>query len=203
MTPRKDTLAQEEDMSLEPDIVERLWADFSAADFPTALSMLTNSRNRGGLARCIVVAADGSLEAMKECMRRGDDRDIIMAGEYNSYMGSSTRVRSLSVSFLINSPLDFWVIRVAGILYESGYKLIAVTSQEAVEPFEYMCDYGEGAATFNGPGGTISIFKENRQWHAASATIDFTTHELDVGWPDEDAFATRLRHLLHGWLQPG
>ncbi len=93
-------------MRLEFDIVERLRADFDGDQFPAALQLLTDSGTAGRIARCIVVAADGSLDMLRQLIQIAatDYRDVIIAGEYDSAMH---RIRDLRTSFFVDDPLDF------------------------------------------------------------------------------------------------
>jgi hypothetical protein len=53
-------------MPLEPDIIERIQRDFSPEDAAIAIELLTASGETGRVARCIVVAAAGKLESLRE-----------------------------------------------------------------------------------------------------------------------------------------
>jgi len=67
-------------MTLESDIVERLKSDFGEDQFPAALELLMACGLTGRVARCIVFAADGSLDAMRQHiqMAETDYRDAIV-----------------------------------------------------------------------------------------------------------------------------
>ena len=51
-------------MKLERDIVERIQRDFSPGDAVRAIEMLTDSGHIGRVARCLVVAAHGSIQTL-------------------------------------------------------------------------------------------------------------------------------------------
>ena len=73
---------QSPDMSLDPDIVERVRRDFGG-ESDQALDLLARSGHTGRVARCIVVASRGSLDLLKKHIEHAklDYRDAIMAGE--------------------------------------------------------------------------------------------------------------------------
>ena len=53
-------------MPLEADIVDRVRADFGPAEGAGALDELVANGTTGRIARCIVLAAGGSLERLRE-----------------------------------------------------------------------------------------------------------------------------------------
>ena len=108
-------------MPLETDIVERLRADFGRVDSDTAIRLLTEARQAGRVARCIVVASRGSLPLLRANVElaRSDYRDAIMAGEYER----GEHLRDLSASFLIDTPEKFWIGQVALVMAPRGYAL--------------------------------------------------------------------------------
>jgi hypothetical protein len=72
-------------MSIEPDIVESVRADFSAEVVPDVLGRLEAASNMPRIQRCIVFAARGHpwyLEYLCQ-LAKIDYRDVIMAAEYD------------------------------------------------------------------------------------------------------------------------
>ena len=106
-------------MTLEADIMDRVQADFSGTEGQKALDELLASGKAGRIARCIVFAAQGSLERLREHIQMADAdcRDVIVAGEYDITMH---QVRDLRVSFLIASPDDFWIGETAASIHKRG-----------------------------------------------------------------------------------
>jgi hypothetical protein len=133
-------------MSLDADIIERIRADF--ADSDSAIADLNASGQAGLVARCIIVASNGSLQKLREWIEMAETnfRDVIVAGEYDEMMPP---VRDLCISFLIAAPEDFWIGATAKSIHKRGYILTALKSRPAtVGPFIYTCDRCEGTATF-------------------------------------------------------
>jgi len=183
-------------MALEADIVGRVRADFDAADGPTALDELSVSGESGRIARCIVLAAGGSLERLRELIGMADIdyRDVIVAGEYDAAM---QRVRDLRVSFLINSPHDFWIGETAAAIYKHGYFLTELKSHPAtVGPFDYTCDRSEGLATFSDGANTITIQKRDRNWSLVEGGSELHRYGLDALIADEERFRVQLDSYL-------
>lgn len=176
-------------MSLDADIIERIRADFPDADAPIAV--LHSSGQTGRVARCIVVASNGSLQKMREYIRMADVdfRDVIVAGEYDELM---CPIRDLSVSFLIATPEDFWIRETAKSAYKCGYTLTRLKSRPAtVGPFHYTCDRSEGTATFSNGINRIDVEKADRKW--------FVNSDDDMrrfGFDDEERFRVQLEFYL-------
>jgi hypothetical protein len=183
-------------MPLETDIVERLRADFGRVDSDTAIRLLTEARQAGRVARCIVVASRGSLPLLRANVElaRSDYRDAIMAGEYER----GEHLRDLSASFLIDTPEKFWIGQVALVMAPRDYALTSVETRPAtVGPFEYLVDRYEGKATFAGPMGNIRVEKTARQWRAFADDPGLLRRGLDHPIGDERAFRDALSvHLF-------
>lgn len=155
---------------LPVDVLDRLTRDFG--DRADAVAARLLARRRIGsteflsdrLARCIVHAAFGDEQRVQQLLElaRDDDRDVIVAGEYD---GAMRQVKDLRVSFVIDSPEKFWAGEVACLMASRGYRLTALETHPATAgPFDYTSDYGEGRATFMGPIGKIVVEKKDRQW---------------------------------------
>src|SRR2546430_1663436 len=102
-------------MELERDIVEKIGQYFSGDDAGEAIELLRAAGKSGRIARCIVFAADGKLEALKQYIQLAneDDREVISAGEYEGIRG---QMRDLRASFLIDAPVKMWISEVAAVL---------------------------------------------------------------------------------------
>jgi len=186
-------------MSLESDIVERLKADFDDDEFPTALQLLTDSGVTGRVARCIVVAAAGSLDALLQQIQIAatDYRDAIVAGEYDGIR--MQQVRDLRASFLIEDPLDFWIGELTIFLNSRGFQLVSLESRKATAgPFDYTCDRGEGIATFQRADRTMTISKDNRRWQVIGDEAELQPFQLHIAYHDKDQFRNQLAWMLSG-----
>lgn len=190
------------DQTLPLDVLYRLTRDFG--DRAEAVAALLLGRRRIGsedflgdrLVRCIVHSAGADEHRVQQLLdlARQDYRDVIVAGEYDSAM---RRVRDLSASFLIDNPEKFWASEAACLMASRGYRLTALeTNPATVGPFEYLSDWGEGLATFNGPIGNVVIEKKDRQWMVHGNRSDLVAHEMDHPFCDERAF----RDALSGYL---
>lgn len=192
---RKDV--SHEQMTLEPDIVERLKADFAEDHFPAALRLLTDSAIKGRVARCVILAAEGSLDTLRRLIEAAstDYRNAIFAGEYDCL--GMQRIRDLSVSFLVDDPLDFWIGKLAGFFSSRGFHLVSLDSREATDgPFEYTSDHGEGAATFQSGDRTLTVIKENRQWRVIGEAAELRPFQLHIAYDDEDQLRNQLAWML-------
>ncbi len=71
-------------MPIDPDIVERVKADFPVADVPSVLARLESASSSQRVLRCIVFAARGHPWYFDFLCRLAntDYRDVIMAAEY-------------------------------------------------------------------------------------------------------------------------
>lgn len=183
-------------MPLETDIVDRVRADFGPTEGPAALDELSASGRTGRIARCIVVAASGSLERLRQLigMAASDYRDVIVAGEYD---GAMHPARDLRVSFLIASPDDFWIGETAVTADKRGFRLIALDSGPAtVGPFHFASDRSEGLATFSNGTTTITIQKHRRRWSMPPTGKDLRPYGLDAVFDDEERFRVQLDYYL-------
>jgi hypothetical protein len=187
-----------EQMVLESDIVERLKTDFNGGDFPTALQLLTESGTTGRVARCIVVAASGSLDTLRQQIHTAatDYRDAILAGEYDDI--GMQQVRDLRTSFLIDNPLGFWIGEIAVFLNSRDFQLVSLESRSATAgPFEYTCDRGEGIATFQRAAKTLTISKANRRWQVIGAADELRPFQLHIAYDDKHQFRNQLAWMLN------
>lgn len=179
-------------MTLEVDIVDRINASFAGTEIDSARIELAASGKTGRIARCVVVASEGSLQRLRELIQLADTdhRDAIVAGEYDNGM---RQIRDLRVSFLIASPDDFWIGETAAIMHRRGYCLTELKSQPAtVGPFDYTCDRNEGVATFSGGVNTITIRKHDRKWSLVAGDSNLASYRLDALLDDEELFRNRL-----------
>jgi hypothetical protein len=184
-------------MALEQDVISRLQYDFCAADASVAMAELSASETSGRVARCIVVAANGSLERLRDLIARAklDDRVVISYGEYGDIGGP--RLRDLRVSFLIASPSDFWIGETAVTAHKHGYALTSLASQSAsVGPFLCEADRGEGLADFSNGVHSLSVRKQNRQWSILPVCKELRRYGLDVPIDDEKRFRVQLDYYL-------
>ena len=170
--------------------------EFGTADYPVALALLTESGNKGRLARCIVLAAGGSLERLRELIEiaKRDYRDVIVAGEY---AGFEKHLRDLRVSFLVNLPDDAWVGEIAVMAAKHGYRLSKVDSHAAtLGPFAYSSDNGEGDAEFSNGASTFVVRKADRQWSIPHGGVNLHRLGLDAPIGDEQQFRDQLNYYL-------
>ncbi len=181
-------------MSLETDIVDRIRSDFDAAVVATAINELATSGKTGRLARCIVVGAGGSLERLRDLigMAEIDDRDVILAGEYD---GAMRRVWDLRVSFLLNSPDDFWISELAITMHKHGYRLLNLETHTISTP-PYAGTHAQGRVIFGKGGRTITIEKRDGQWSVDGTTCNLAAFGLDAPLADEKRFRIQLDFLL-------
>jgi hypothetical protein len=181
---------------LEPDIVDRIHSDFVASNERSAINELIAGGLKGRLARCIVLAAGGSLERLRDLIQlaKRDYRDAIVAGEYDS---SLRHLRDLRVSFLINLPDDAWISDVAVTLAMHGFWLRRVESRAAtVGPFKYLNDRGEGQAVFYNGTNTFVVEKRNRSWAITEGGLNLHRFGLDSPINDENRFRVQIDYLL-------
>ncbi|MBX3416868.1 MAG: hypothetical protein KF851_04630 [Pirellulaceae bacterium] len=181
-------------MTLDADIVQYICAGFDPAYASTAVNELAASGISGRLARCVVVGAEGSIDRMRELIETADIdyRDVIIAGEYD---GALRRVRDLRVSFLINSPEDFWISEVALTAYKHGYFLVNLeTHCISTPPFAGSRSYG--TATFTNQCRTITIHNRDGQWRLDGHECNPAKFGLDAPLADENRFRIQLDYLL-------
>lgn len=187
-------------MQLEPDIIERIRADFPPQDVDRALALMLDARGGARVARCVVFAAKGSLEHLEQHVRSAirDYRDAIVAGEYEPGGGfDAPPVRNFRVSFLIDSPEKMWIGYVADVMHARGYVLSCVEARTvAPGPVEYQEDRYEGVARFNGPLGTFELERRDRRW-TICGDIDARRWEHVVRpYEDEQAFCDVVSGFL-------
>ena len=185
------------ELELEPDIVDRVHADFGLSDGHTAIADLVASGIKGRLARCIVLAARGSLERLRELIQiaNRDYRDVIVAGEYDGHHEEPHR--DLRVSFLINLPDDAWISEVAVTMAKRGFRLLHVESHQAtLGPYNYMSDRGEGQAAFSNGPNSLVLEKRNRLWAISEGGRDLHRFGLDTPIGDEERFRVQIDYLL-------
>lgn len=183
-------------MPLQSDIIDRVRADYSRRESPAALDELSASGVRGRVARCLVLAAGGSLECLRELIRMAviDCRDAIVAGEYDAAM---QQVRDLRVSFLIDSPGDFWIAETAVTADKHGFRLADIDSRPAtVGPFDYTSDRSEGRATFSNGASTVAVQKRDRQWSVSASGDDLRPFGLEQAFDEEEQFRVQLDYYL-------
>jgi hypothetical protein len=185
-------------MALEADIVARLRSDFGDEQFPIALQLLSDSGIHCRVARCVVLSAAGSLDDLRRQIEvaTSDYRDAIHAGEYDGI--GIYPVRDLRASFLINSPLDFWIGELAVFLNSRDFQLVSLESRDATAgPFAYTCDRGEGVAVFQRGERTLTIAKNNREWCVIGDAAELRPFQLHIPYSDEDQFRNQLAWMCH------
>lgn len=174
--------------ALESDIADRVRADFPGEEAREAINLLEEAGvSQGRIARCIVVASEGSIESLRQYieMAERDPRDVIVAAEYDLPL----QKRDLRASFLIDSPEKFWIGGIAAALHSRGFVLKSLESRAATAgPFEYTSDRGEGSAEFVGAPFPITIAKTNRHWTLHGDPEDLDLYDLNRPFDDEAAF---------------
>ncbi len=181
-------------MTLEADIVDYIRTGFAPSDASFAVSELATCGSAGRLARCIAVGARGSIERLRALIRTAqiDYRDVIVAGEYDDAM---RRIRDLRVSFLINSPEDFWISNVALTAHKHGYFLADLETHCSSTP-PFAGTQTGGTATFTNDGRTIKIRNRDGQWRIDGHGCNLAAYGLDVPLADEERFRIQLDFLL-------
>ncbi|QDT18452.1 hypothetical protein [Gimesia chilikensis] len=155
-------------MELEADIIDRLRDDFDEQQAPAAIAELVASGQTGRIARCIVHAAHGSME----------------------------RLRELTVSFLIASPDDFWILPIADVADRHGFRLTALESRPATAgPFEYTSDRNEGLACFSNGTTYFAVQKQDREWSISAPGLDVRPFGLKNTY-DEEGLGIQLDDYL-------
>ncbi len=183
-------------MPLNPDITERVGTDFGEAHSREAMALLEVAGGGERIARCLVQAASGDLDALRRLVAAAglDYRDVIMAGEYGE---NRNKLRDLRVSFLIDAPEKFWIADLAAMLANRGYALHSLTTPKAtVDSVEFVGVEYEGIANFSGSLFEIMIEKSNRKWklHGDAAALEI--HGLHEWFDDEAAFSDTLSGYL-------
>ena len=184
-------------MVLESDIVLRLQSDFTQQEFSVALNLMRSSGKKGRVARCIVVAAAGSMPRFRDLMHlsKQDYREVIAAAEN----ASGDQGRDLRASFLIDDPVHFWAGDLAVFLQSRRFQLADIQSNRAVVgPFDEPGDLGEGTATFHGLHRTLAIRKQNRRWQVVDESAELAEYGLDVEFDDPDEFRQQLGEFVAG-----
>jgi hypothetical protein len=182
-------------VEIEADIVERVRQDFAEDSVAEAITALNESDARGRVARCIVIAANGSLSSLQSAIELGkyDWRDAIVAGEYVN----GDRVRDLRVSFLIDHPNQMWVGEVAVALHERGMELRSVATRPApLGPFHYVTDRSEGEAVFASPMFSIRVEKKDRHWRLHDEGRDLEIYGLNRFIENETEFRDAVQCYL-------
>ncbi|MFZ2644592.1 MAG: hypothetical protein WA117_26610 [Verrucomicrobiia bacterium] len=176
-------------MPLEHDIVERIEQEFSSHDAPTALELLRTAGKSGRIARCIVFAAIGNLEALRRYIQVADQdyRDMILVGEYDDM---HRQLRDFRTSFLIDAPVKMWISHVAVVLAGRGYFLSSVeTVPVEAGATARLSDLGEGVAIFDGDLGQIRVAKHRRQWILTGDIGELESYDLAKAFADEREFS--------------
>jgi hypothetical protein len=192
-------------VNLENDIVERIYHDFPPQDAERAVKLLDacfKGPEPARVARCIVVAAMGSLESLTRLIEMAvyDYRDAIMAGEYKP---SGERIRDLRVTFLIDSPEKMWISGIAGTMYGRGFHLKALETRTLpVDPCESNPVRFDGVATFVGRLGEIQVEKRNKQWMIHTELNDFLLNGLKSPHEDLTYFQESLSSFLAAIQKP-
>jgi hypothetical protein len=179
-------------MSLERDIVERVEHAFSPQDAPKAIELLQVAGKSGRIARCIVFASAGSLDALQRYIQLADQdyRDVIVAGEYDDMQ---RRLRDLSVSFLIDATVKMWISGIATTLAQRGYILSSVETRPVKSGgTTYLSDLGEGTATFEGDLGVIRVTKDRGQWILSGDKGELEQYNLSKPFDNERKFSDTL-----------
>ena len=180
-------------MALDPDILERIDADFGLQDRQQVIDALSAAHRNGRITRCIVFAGQGSIQRIRELLALADldDRDVIFAGEYDL----GRRVRDLRVSFLIKSPVDFWISELATTAYKHGYHLTNLKTQAVSTP-PFAGTQTRGIAMFMKGGRTFTIRKQDGQWSIDGIGCNLAAFGLDSPLADEERFRIQLDYLL-------
>ncbi|QDU75389.1 hypothetical protein Pan97_24200 [Bremerella volcania] len=183
-------------MSLEPDISERIQSEFTPEDQAHVLNMLKQSRHTGRVARCIVFAAQGSLDKLSSMIELAnlDPRDAIMAGEYDA---NRDRLRDLGSSFLIDSPEKFWISQVANQTAQRNFSLIEIKQQRvpasADDPATSIL---VRTAIFQGPHDRLTIENKNRTWRIVGEETRLKRFFMDRVFHHEKEFIENLGSYL-------
>jgi hypothetical protein len=175
-------------MSLERDIIEKITDTFASEDAPRAIEALAIAGKSGRIARCIVFAARGSLDRVKQLIQLADQdyRNVIVAGEYD---GWDRHMRDLRVSFLIDEPVKMWIAQVAVALTGRDYTLKSIqTVAVSRNAAQYLSDLGEGTATLEGDCGTLTIVKQNGRWSVNELVEEFERRGLSRQFATEQEF---------------
>jgi hypothetical protein len=180
-------------MALDPDILERINADFRPHDRQSVFDALSAANRNGRITRCILFAAQGSVQRIRELVALADldDRNVILAAEYDL----RSRVRDLRVSFLIDSPEDFWISDAAITAHKHGYQLARLETRAYSTP-PFARTQTEGTATFVNTGRTLTIQKQDGRWSIVGGARNLASFGLDSPLADEERFRIQLDFLL-------
>jgi hypothetical protein len=187
---------------MEPDIIERIQCDFGQADSDLVIRILEEFEHDGRLARCIVVAAQRSIEKFKQLVEMAnlDYRDVNVAGEDDR---SGSQVRDLAASFLIDSPKHFWVSGIAQRMHRRDCRLVEIESQTA--PWRGMdCSKYEGVGRFVGPIGELTVELRNHAWTLHDRQRDLSFYGLDRTFENQSGFCDAVSSyvLMHSAVSP-
>ena len=180
-------------MDLEPDILERVTMDFAPADRLFVIEQLSAAERNGHISRCILTAARGSVQRITELIRSAelDTRNAIVAGEFEDF---PVRKRDLRVSFLIDSPEDFWVSDAAITAHHYGYRITSIDSQSVSTP-PFIGGNTNGTATFSNGRRTFSIWCADHKWTIVFDDLDLCTYGLESPL-EKERFRIQLDYLL-------
>jgi hypothetical protein len=183
-------------MLLARDIVKKIEQAFPPQDAPKAVELLAAAGESARVSRCIVFLADGNLERLTHYIKAAaqDCRNVIFWAEYDD----GELVRQFSDSFLIDTPLNIWISRVASTLARREYYL------STIETVPTNCavarchgDLGEGIATFDGDLGEILVVKSRGQWLLKGNQAELEIYGLHKPFADESEFTDRVSgHIL-------
>ena len=180
-------------MEIDPDICERVDADFSLADRPSVLEALSESSRNGRIIRCVLFAARGSAQRVRELLASADldGRNVIVAGEYDH----GRRVRDHRVSFHIDSPKHFWISNVAITAHKRGYRLTRLDTRNIVTPPHAGCEIA-GTAEFTNGRRSIAVQNNRGQWSIADSECNLAEFGLDSPLTNEIRFRVQLDYML-------
>jgi hypothetical protein len=190
-------------MPLERDIVEKIKQTFLPEDAARAIELLSMADKSGRVARCIVFAASGNLKKLKSYLQLADQdyRDVIVAGEYQE---THRHLRDFRVSFLIDSPLKWWISEVAAALARRDYFLSSVETvpvNNAVT--KYHSDLGEGTATFEGDLGQVCVTKNQGQWVLKGNAAELELYGLTKAFDNARDFSDAVSGYILSRRRPG
>jgi hypothetical protein len=180
-------------MALDPDILERINADFGPQEHQSVIDALSAAHQNGRITRCILFAGQGSIQRIRALLALADldYRDVIVAGEYDL----GRRVRDLRVSFLIKSPQDSWISELAITAYKHGYHLANLETQAVSTP-PFAGTKSQGTATFMNGGRTFTIQQQDGQWSIDGVDCNLAAFGLDSPLEDVERFRIQIDFLL-------
>ena len=183
--------------ALEPDIVQKIEQTFSSSDAQKAIDLISAAGISGRIARCVVFAARGNIDVLKDYLQRADldYREVIIAGEYVNLL----RQRDFRVSFLIDEPAKMWISEIAAALAPRDYflsEIVTVPARKHGGKAAYFGKLGEGTATFEGDMGKIVVTKDHGHWTLACENPDFAAHDLAKPFKNEKEFAEAISSYI-------